>query len=532
VNLSVDQIFDKTNSTNIKLDDTDIVMNSTNFLVNGNNISNQISTVENKTQNITVANPNVTSVAGHLFVPTVTIGNTLNLGSNSINVEDSIDTFNTKTQNIAAVAGVTTVAGTVDATSYEENGVSGLLFKNDKTHTLYTGLDAGLSQTTGARNLYIGDNSGRDNQVGSDNFGLGRESLRKNLTNNNIGIGRSAMQNNKTGTLNVAIGSFSQNGSGTINNSSYNTSIGYATLAAIADGADGNTVMGAQAGNDLTTASNNALFGRTAGNKITTGNNNSIFGAQAETDDNPTQSVAIGAFTNVGSFTNAIAIGYAASCFSDNQVVIGNSAIAQTILKGTVNCQDLEVVTIDATTATFDTITAPTANFTTSMTTPTAMIDGASLSVANNTLIATINNTQYPIAGENVIKKVDLSTTGGVYNHPILGIAIRWTTVGGQLQYINNPVASYGDPYSFTISYNHNSSGTADFKYISARSTLSGWRYFTASGNRDGEFDLASAGGKYEFTLIPDDETKPSFMGSLFHAGSTLKGIFKIEVIN
>jgi hypothetical protein len=160
----------------------------------------------------------------------------------------------------------------------------------------------------------------------------------------------------------------------------------------------------------------------------------------------------------------------------------------------------------------------------------TASINGATLSVANNTLTATINNTQYPIAGSNVNTKVDLSTGGVIYNHPVLGMSIRWSLSGGQLQYIINPSSSYADLYSFTMSYNHNSSGVADFKYISGQSTFNSWRYFTTAGHsRDGEFDLAS-GGRYDFTLISDNPTKPSFIGSLFHAGTT--GTFRIEVIN
>jgi hypothetical protein len=83
------------------------------------------------------------------------------------------------------------------------------------------------------------------------------------------------------------------------------------------------------------------------------------------------------------------------------------------------------------------------------------------------------------------------------------------------------------------MSYNHNSSGVADFKYISGKSTYSGWRYFTPSGSsRDSEFDIASSGGRYEFTLISDNNTKPSYIGSLFHGDTTVFGAFKIEVVN
>jgi hypothetical protein len=491
--IATGRVYDSTQATWITLDATDITISATDFLVNGNNLPDQINAVETKTQNIT-ATANVTSLTGHLFVPTANITNT------------------------------------VDAKNYKENGVSGLLLKNDKTETLYVGIDAARNQTTGSRNLYIGKSAGRNNLIGTDNFGIGPSALYSNLASHNLGIGRSAIERNTTGSLNTAVGSFSQlGGGGGPNTASLNTSVGYATLQGITSGSS-NTAVGAQCGNNISSGFNNALLGTAAGFGLTTGQQNTIIGCQAENNDNPIRCVALGADTDVGSNTNSIAIGFQASCFNNNQVVIGNSSITQTILKGVVNCQDMSVVTLGATNATFTTMTAPTANFDTVTATNSASINGATLSVANDTLIATINSIPYPIAGGSLSIKVDLTTAGGIYS--IGGdIAIRWTAAGNQMQYIDN--SSLTNPYSFTMSYNHNTSGVADLKYISGKSAYSGWRYFTPSGvNRDSEFDLASAGGRYDFTLIADDDTKPSYIGSLFHSDITVKGAFKIEVIN
>jgi hypothetical protein len=286
-------------------------------------------------------------------------------------------------------------------------------------------------------------------------------------------------------------------------------------LAKVTDGSS-NTAIGTQCCNEMSTGHNNTCIGAVSGFGITSGVLNCIMGSNAENNDNPSQCVAIGANTNVGDFTNSIAIGFQASCFNNNQVVIGNGAIAQTILKGTVNCQDLGVVAIDAITA----------NFTTSMTTPTAIIDGASLSVANNTLTATINNIPYPIVGRDLSRIFNLTQDTGLHNIGGEGVAIQWITADKQLQYIN--ISDEPHSYSFTMSY-YNSTG---IKRIIGSSTYAGWRYFTPTGSSfDPDFTTTGSSGRIEFTLISEnDSTKPSYIGSIVHGSST--GVFKLEVIN
>ena len=162
----------------------------------------------------------------------------------------------------------------------------------------------------------------------------------------------------------------------------------------------------------------------------------------------------------------------------------------------------------------------------------TVDIGSASVGVVSNNLRCEIDNTVYHIAGNNNISKT-FDLAGGGNNTLYVGgyLTLRWGNTLSQFQYyISGDVTA---SYDFTISYNHNTSGTADFKYASGTSTHNSWRYFSADGGvRNNDFDKASSGGRYDFTLRhTNDNTKPSLIGTIFHGDPTGWATIKVEQI-
>ena len=138
----------------------------------------------------------------------------------------------------------------------------------------------------------------------------------------NIAIGFQTLDNT-TGNQNTAIGYQAITPAGTITAGSFNTAVGYQALTT----AGGN---------------NNTAVGDVAGSLITTGFQNVFIGAQA------------GGFTGqLISAQNSIAIGYQAITTASNQVVLGNTSITETVLRG-----NIKLTTTPATSAsTYDILT-------------------------------------------------------------------------------------------------------------------------------------------------------------------------------
>ena len=162
----------------------------------------------------------------------------------------------------------------------------------------------------------------------------------------------------------------------------------------------------------------------------------------------------------------------------------------------------------------------------------TVDITNARVGVANNNLRCDIDNISYHIAGGNKVSKT-FDFQGGGNNTLYVGddITIRWPNTLTQPQYL--VTGSQTASYSFTISYNHNTTGTADFKYGSGTSAFNGWRYFSINGGtRNTELSRASSGGRYDFTLRhTTDNTKPSLIGTIFHGDPTGWATVKVEQI-
>lgn len=102
-----------------------------------------------------------------------------------------------------------------------------------------------------------------------------------------------------------------------------NTGVGYAAGQNITTG-DFNTALGSQSLSALTSANNNTALGYQAGVAITTGTQNTALGSQCGPS---------GFFPTLN---NTIAIGYAVATRKDNQAILGNASITETVLRGNI----------------------------------------------------------------------------------------------------------------------------------------------------------------------------------------------------
>ena len=194
------------------------------------------------------------------------------------------------------------------------------------------GRDAIYSLTTGYANIAIGLGSLQFTTTGANNIAVGRATLAKNTTGqNNTAVGTSAMFENLTGIHNTALGlqAHYSNTSG-----SHNTSIGRDAGFSNSTGS-WNTNVGVDAGPGCSTGSGNTCVGGESGygvgplevqaaNQNLTGSNNTWIGYQASNTGNHQD------------LNNVTALGYRAQTDKDNQVVIGNPDVVETVLRGTV----------------------------------------------------------------------------------------------------------------------------------------------------------------------------------------------------
>jgi hypothetical protein len=169
---------------------------------------------------------------------------------------------------------------------------SGALYSNyTGTEDTASGVSALGSNNTGYENTASGALALLFNTSGSYNTASGADALYSNNGDNNTASGADALYYNNTGTENTASGFYAlyNNVSG-----SYNTAIG--TGALLNTTGDGNTAVGW-----------GALDLNTGGSYNT----------------------AIGFSTNVnaGTYTNGIALGYAAQLTASNSIVLGNNSI-------------------------------------------------------------------------------------------------------------------------------------------------------------------------------------------------------------
>jgi len=179
------------------------------------------------------------------------------------------------------------------------------------------GLSTLLNNTIGFQNTAIGSEALRSNVDGEENTAVGKDALRNNADANwNTAVGSSALSSNFGGYQNTAVGRFASfsNSSG-----AYNTSIGVDSLK------------------DNTISNYNTGLGYKAGYTVT-GAKNTFLGSQ---DDFITS-------LQVATVINSVAIGYNAYTTKNNQVVLGNSLITETVLNGVIKLTDTPITSIGA----------------------------------------------------------------------------------------------------------------------------------------------------------------------------------------
>jgi hypothetical protein len=235
------------------------------------------------------------------------------------------------------VIGVTYTIITSGSTVWTSIGAAD---NNPGTIFVCTGIGSGTgtAASSTSNNIAIGANALTVNTTGSQNISIGHNSLIRNLSaNDNIALGQDVMQYVTTGKRNVAIGTsallqigIAATAGSFVVGVSYTITVTGTTNFTLIGAANSNvgtvftaTGVGVGTGEATPNSDNNTAVGYLAGASVlTTGTTNTLIGASAEvTSSNQ---------------TNSTAIGYQATATADNQVILGNSSVTTTVLRGQV----------------------------------------------------------------------------------------------------------------------------------------------------------------------------------------------------
>lgn len=203
--------------------------------------------------------------------------------------------------------------------------------------SLYNNAKGYRNTAIGTRSMYSNDSSDYLTAVGYEalysNYGqsaqtvaVGAYSLRLDTSAGlNTAVGYSAAYNNRSGSANTAMGSLALYYN---NNGSFNTAIGQAALlgGGIYD-ASGNTAVGSNAIEDISTGNNNTAMGVSTLANNTTGSNNTAIGRQAlQIITTGSNNTALGylATGSANNLANATAIGANAYVAQSNSMVLGS----------------------------------------------------------------------------------------------------------------------------------------------------------------------------------------------------------------
>jgi lysophospholipase L1-like esterase len=219
-------------------------------------------------------------------------------------------------ENIAILGFPNTVSLTPDNWRY--------LFKDGLTQSSHRVLNVSPVND----NIHLGLNTAihmTNSTTGNKNIIIGTEAMDAATTSsNNVAIGYRSMwfMAGDGGTNNIGIGSYSLRGNAV---GGYNTAIGDYTLR-------------------NTTASYNTTIGASAGRTNSTGTYNTFLGYYAGYNG-----------SQLATATNSTAVGNGAYTTASNQVVLGNSSVLNTVLRGSVNIESK--TTMPSTCSVGDTIT-------------------------------------------------------------------------------------------------------------------------------------------------------------------------------
>lgn len=247
-----------------------------------------------------------TTPAAKLSVAGTTLINT--------NTDNGVDKLQVSGSAIASTLKFNTSGQTVSISSYYNGGTGkniwigggGLSSTSAAESNVSLGVDALLNNTSGYYNTAIGYNALKANTSGYVNDAWGVSALVSNTTGyRNVSFGAGSMQANTSGYENIAIGHLAL----TQNTTGYR-----------------NVTIGAISMYENTTGYSNIAFGYDAGRRISGGGANQTSNT----------SIYIGEDTrsSANGNTNEVVIGHNAIGQGSNTVILGNSSITKTFLRG------------------------------------------------------------------------------------------------------------------------------------------------------------------------------------------------------
>ncbi len=234
-------------------------------------------------------------------------------------------------------------------------GASAFTSNTSGNYNTAVGASSLYSNTSGANNTAFGYSALTSNTSGNYNTAVGASSLYSNTSGYNTAVGYASLYSNISGNYNTAVGasslysntsSYSNTALGYYalysNISGYNTAVGYASLRSNISG-NYNTAVGASSLYSNTSSDNNTALGYYALYNNKAGSNNVAVGIRAgnlvsagSALTKPTNSIFLGAETKaqLDDQTNQIVIGVNAIGAGSNSVVLGNTSITKTLLRG------------------------------------------------------------------------------------------------------------------------------------------------------------------------------------------------------
>lgn len=225
------------------------------------------------------------------------------------------------TQDNTSFGFASLISNTALGSSNAAFGYRALTGNTDGYNNTAMGWFALAANTTNISNTAIGVNS----QAASDAFGntsVGAFSLRDNTSGySNVAIGTNAGLVNTTGLQNTFVGAGSAEANTT---GQENTMVGYdAGLNNTTGIRNVHVGWNAKSG---TNGGNNVMIGYRAGVSLTAGNTTNVF-IGSQSGDNASQKVDA---------TNSIAIGQGTFTTANNQIILGNTSILETRLRGVI----------------------------------------------------------------------------------------------------------------------------------------------------------------------------------------------------
>ncbi|MFA5774924.1 MAG: hypothetical protein WC864_06070, partial [Ilumatobacteraceae bacterium] len=368
------------------------------------------------------------------------------------------------------------------------NGVAG---RNDTA----VGLNALNANTSGYSNSAFGVSALQSNTTGFENMGFGMLALNANTTGtDNVADGYSALSGNITGIGNVGIGSFTlghnQSATGTVaigflagygNGGNYSNqgsvAIGYQAGQNFQTGSDYNTLLGWQAGTDITSGNNNLILGsqQTTGNSITTGSNNILLGQGVRSGLSQTGSNQL----NIGNLIFGTGLG------NNNTISTGNIGIGTSTPWARISIAG----SAGGTTPLF-TISSSTSGFAT--TTAFLVDQNGNTTIGNNGSVLTING-------------ATTTTANGI------NIALGCFSVNGTCLLTNAQLLASANTWTGLQTFNNSSTSLA---------TFSGTTWFT-NGSLNNALLSTDANGKLVATTTP---TAANFIATSTTATSIFAG--------